>query len=145
MIDDSQTEAPRTDGNPAVPRRVVVFGNGAAWIWRLAADVFPDRVEILDWDHAERRITAVAERVYGQGSPQAAAWRATQLDRLEKDRVDLVMEGLRFLGERHAAAAGRAAIADLLVFLTANRDRMRYRTFRAAGYDIAISRDAVPS
>ena len=41
-------------------RRVIVLGDGALWIWHLAAEVFPQRVEILHWYHADEHISAVA-------------------------------------------------------------------------------------
>ena len=127
----------------AADRRVVVLGDGAPWIWNLAAVVFPDRVEILDWYHADEHISAVARALYGEGTEKAATWRTTQLDRLATDGVDQIIESLRFLGPHQRTAAKRTAIADLERYLTTNRARMRYQTFRAAGY--AIGRGAVES
>ena len=127
----------------AAYRRVIVLGDGAPWIWNVAAELFPDRVEILDWYHADEHISAVARVLYGDGTAKAAAWRATQLDRLAADQVDRVIEGLRFLGPHQRARAKRTAIEDLHRYLTTNRDRMYYQTFRAAGY--AIGSGAVES
>lgn len=127
----------------AADRRVVVLGDGAPWIWHLAEGVFPDRVEILDWYHADEHISAVARTLYGEGTDKAATWRATQLDRLAADGVEQVIEGLRFLGAHQRTAAKRTAVADLERYLTTNRTRMRYGTFRAAGY--AIGSGAVES
>jgi len=39
-------------------------------------------------------------------------------------------------------SATRTAIADLERYLTTNRERMRYQTFRAAGYAIGSGADA---
>lgn len=124
-------------------RRVVVLGDGAPWIWNMAAELFPDRVEILDWYHADEHISAVARGLYGEGTEKAAAWRTTQLDRLATDGIDHIIESLRFLGVHQRTAAKRAAVADLERYLTTNRERMRYQTFRAAGY--AIGSGAVES
>lgn len=124
-------------------RRVVVLGDGAPWIWNLAGELFPDRVEILDWYHADEHISAVARTLYGEGTEKAMTWRTTQLDRLAADGVDLVIEGLRFLGAHQRTTAKRTVVADLERYLTTNRARMRYQTFRAAGY--AIGSGAVES
>ena len=124
-------------------RRVVVLGDGAPWIWHLAEVVFPNRVEILDWYHADEHISAVARALYGEGTETAAAWRTTQLDRLATDGVDHILERLRFLGAHQRTVAQRTAVADLARYLTTNRERMRYQTFRAAGY--AIGSGAVES
>jgi hypothetical protein len=93
-------------------------------------------VEILNWYHADEHISAVARTLYGEGTEQAAAWRHAQLDRLATDQVDAVIEGLRFLGSHQRRAAQREAVASLARYLTTNRARMRYQTFRAAGYVI---------
>lgn len=124
-------------------RGVVVLGDGAPWIWNMAAELFPDRVEILDWYHADEHISAVARGLYGEGTEKAAAWRTTQLDRLATDGIDHIIESLRFLGAHQRTAAKRAAVAELERYLTTNRERMRYQTFRAAGY--AIGSGAVES
>ncbi len=124
-------------------RRVVVLGDGAPWIWNLTAALFPDRVEILDWYHADEHLSAVARGLYGEGTEKAAAWRTTQLDRLATDRIDDVIDGLRFLGSHQRSAIKRRLVDDLARYLTTNRARMRYQTFRAAGY--AIGSGAVES
>lgn len=115
---------------------MVVLGDGAPWIWNLAADLFPARVEILDWYHADEHLSAVARGLYGEGTPRAQAWRQTQLDRVWNDGVDQVIEALRFLAAHQRATAKRDAVDGLRRYLTTNRDRMRYRSFRAAGYHI---------
>ena len=134
---------PRAAALGAADRRVVVLGDGAPWIWNLAEVLFPHRVEILDWYHADEHISAVARLLYRDGTEKAAAWRTTQLDRLAADGVDQVIEGLRFLGAHQRAQGKRKAVDDLHRYLTTNRDRMRYQTFRAAGY--AIGSGAVES
>ena len=127
---------PRAEAMGASRRMVVVLGDGAPWIWHLAAELFPHRVEILDWYHADEHVSDVARILYGDGTDHAAAWRQTQLDRLWADGVDQVIEALRFLGAHQRAAAKRTAVEGLLRYLTTNRDRMSYQTFRTAGYSI---------
>jgi hypothetical protein len=124
--------APLTTGE----RLAVVLGDGAPWIWNLAGELFPHCVQVLDWYHADEHVSAVARALYGDGTPKAAEWRQTQLDRLWADGVDQVIEGLRFLGPHQRVAAKRDAVEGLLRYLTTNRERMRYQTFRAAGYRI---------
>lgn len=127
---------PCADRLGAAHRVVVVLGDGAPWIWHLAETVFPQRVEILDWYHADEHLSAVARGLYGEGTEKAATWRATQLDRLATDRIADVIDGLRFLGRHQRSATKRRLVDDLARYLTTNRERMRYQTFRAAGYPI---------
>ena len=117
-------------------RSVVVVGDGAPWIWNLAAEQFPRRVEILDWYHAKEHVSATARILYGEGTERSAEWRTAQLDRLWDDRVEDVIAGLRFLGAHQRTAVRRKAVDDLQRYLSTNRERMRYRTFRDAGYQI---------
>jgi hypothetical protein len=117
-------------------REVVVVGDGAPWIWNLAAEHFPNRVEILDWYHAKEHVSATARVLYGEGTERSAQWRKEQLDRLWDDRVDEVIAGLRFLGAHQRSAVKRQAVEDLQRYLNTNRARMRYRTFRDTGYQI---------
>jgi len=127
---------PRAASAGLADRLTVVLGDGAPWIWNLAAELFPQRVEILDWYHAAEHVGAAARGLYGDGTPKAAQWRQCQLDRLWNDGVDQVIDALRFLGAHQRSAAKREAVAGLSRYLTTNRERMRYQTFRAAGYHI---------
>jgi hypothetical protein len=117
-------------------REVVVVGDGAPWIWNLAAEQFPRRVEILDWYHAKEHVSETARILYGEGTERSAQWRKEQLDRLWDDGVEEVIAGLRFLGAHQRRAAKRKAVEDLRRYFTTNQERMRYRTFREAGYQI---------
>ena len=85
----------------------------------------------------------MARDLYGEGTEKAVAWRTTQLDRLATDGIDRVIEGLHFLAAHQRRRGKRKAVDDLRRYLTTNRERMRYRTFRAAGY--AIGTGAVES
>ena len=127
---------PQAAAQGAEERTVVVLGDGAPWIWNLAEVLFPHRVEILDWYHVDEHLSAVARGLYGEGTEKAAAWRVTQLDRLATDGVDHVIESLRFLGARQRTAAKRTLVTELEGYLTTNLARLRYQTFRAAGYPI---------
>lgn len=127
---------PLAEARGAPERRVAVLGDGAPWIWNLAAELFVDRVEILDWYHADEHVSAVARVLYGEGTEKAATWRDAQLDRLWTDRVDQTIEALRFLGPHQRTVAKRTAVADLTRYLATNQHRMQYQTFRAAGYPI---------
>jgi len=117
-------------------REVVVLGDGAPWIWNLAAEQFARRVEILDWYHVKEHVSATARLLYGEGTERSAEWRKEQLDRLWDDGVDEVIAALRFLGAHQRSAVKRQAVKDLQRYLNTNRERMRYRTFRDAGYQI---------
>ena len=55
----------------AVLRPVHVEGDGAPWIWNLAADQFGERTEVVDFYHAAEHVWAVARAVYGADTEEA--------------------------------------------------------------------------
>jgi hypothetical protein len=54
--------------------RPVVLGDGAAWIWNTAAELFPQATQILDRFHAKEHLGKVAQGVYGD-SLEGKLWR----------------------------------------------------------------------
>lgn len=71
----------------------MVLGDGAAWIWRLAAEHFPTAVQIVDLSHAREHVWKVARAVFGQNTPAGSAW-AEEVCRLREEGniEDLVAE-----------------------------------------------------
>lgn len=114
---------------------VVVLGDGAEWIWNLAS-LIANRVEILDWYHADEHISEVARTLYGEGTDKAEKFRAVQLERLADDGVDDVIEALQFLAPHQRSAAKKKALGELEGYLTKNRLRMQYKSFKARGFHI---------
>ena len=54
--------------------RRVVIGDGAEWIWNLAAEQFPGAIEIVDLYHAKGHLWDVAKALYGAGTDLAERW-----------------------------------------------------------------------
>ena len=44
--------------------RQVVIGDGAAWIWNVAGEQFPDAIEIVDIYHAKQHLCDVAKTIW---------------------------------------------------------------------------------
>jgi hypothetical protein len=118
----------------ATLRRVLVLGDGARWIWTAAADQFGDRIEIVDWYHASEHVWTVARAVYGDGTAAATTWADASISILYEGGATALLERLRDLTPPTDAA--RATIATERGYFQANRERMRYPEFRAAGYPI---------
>src|SRR6266851_6285091 len=62
------------DGGLEQAKQVVVLGDGAPWIWNLAAEHFPGAVQILDLYHAKEHVWDVAHAVFGRGTAAGTAW-----------------------------------------------------------------------
>jgi hypothetical protein len=125
----------RAETLTAGARTTVVLGDGAPWIWNLAAHHFPNRVEILDWYHAKEHVSATARILYGEGE-KADRWREVQLTRLWDDGVDDVLSSLRFLLPHQRAKAKRETLSNLEGYLSKNKQRVTYKTFRQSGFRI---------
>ena len=129
----------RADGDERV---VNVLGDGAKWIWNLAAEMFPERREILDWYHVEEHVGLAAKLLHGE-TPEATSWREAQLTLLWDGKVDEVIESLEIsLDENHPSGA-RTGAEDLLRYFENNRHRMDYKAYRAQG--LLIGSGAVES
>ena len=63
-------------------RQIVVLGDGAPWIWKLACEHFPEAVQIVDLYHAQEHVWQVARAVYGPQTEAAAAWAKAACDLL---------------------------------------------------------------
>ena len=112
---------------------VVVLGDGAEWIWNLAAEHCPGATQVVDWYHASERIWALGRARYGEGTTRAAAWVARQLARLAKGEV----RGLVAAWRRLTCPAAAAAVRDEQVtYFTNQAGRMAYGRYRARGLDI---------
>jgi len=110
--------------------RVVVIGDGAAWIWKQADYHFPHAIQIVDWYHATRYIWSAANEWYGEETPEAQAWAKDCQDRLWHGRVDLVISRMAYRQSKSQAA--RAACT----YYRNNRHRMRNPDYRRAGLQI---------
>jgi hypothetical protein len=112
---------------------IAVLGDGAAWIWTLAAEHFPTATGIVDWSHASERVGDLARALHGEGTPEAAAWADGPLGRLAASEAAALAAEWQSLPCRGEAAA----IRDEQGTSFANQaDRMRYADYRAAGWDI---------
>lgn len=113
---------------------VVLLGDGASWIWKLARLCFPFAVQIVDFFHACEHLTTLAERLFGAKTEKAkdcqARWRAY----LEVDQVGAVIaEARRWMQEPGVdVAEARKALG----YFQNNQSRLLYATFREKGYFI---------
>ena len=107
--------------------RRVVIGDGAEWIWNLAAEQFPGAIEIVDLYHAKGHLCDVAKALYGAGTDLADRWGKHWRDELEAGRIDTILTAL------HAYSQTCDEARKCIDYLTRNRHRMRYPQFRAWG------------
>jgi hypothetical protein len=121
----------------AVLRPVVVLGDGARWIWELAAEQFgPQRTEIVDYYHATEHIWAVARALFGDSTEQVDTWAVAWCIDLLEHGPQPWLTALRALElPTHPSDAAKIVRTELGYFAN-NAVRMDYPTFRAQGLPI---------
>jgi hypothetical protein len=128
-------------------RRVAVLGDGAKWIWTLAARRFPGAVQVVDWYHAREHLWALAQLLCGEGPPAAWAWLETVAGELwlAAAPADVAVVALAAAdawtappppGAPCRTKARRLEVAKAVAYFAGNAPRMRYAAVRAAGLPV---------
>ena len=75
-------------------RETIVLGDGAAWIWTLAASQFPGTVEIVDYYHASEHLWEYARARFASDPEAARAWVHARQKELLADQMAAVLEAI---------------------------------------------------
>ncbi len=107
----------------------VVMGDGAEWIWNLAALHFPGAILIVDLYHARQHLWEVARRLYPDDPGKQKGWmKLHQKHLLERGKIGKLVEALRSIKSSHPEVVEKLRTeAD---YFERNAQRMRYPTFR---------------
>jgi len=111
--------------------QVIVLGDGAPWIWGIAAEHFPGAIQIVDLYHAREHLADLGKGVYGQASAAAKAWAAARCEDLDAGEVERVVAAIGRLRPREATA--KEAVRKIRGYFQTNAERMRYGRFRSQG------------
>jgi len=103
----------------------VLVADGAEWIWNVAADYFPDSVEIIDWYHAVEHLAAAAKVCCPDDESAAQRWFKDKRDALFHGHVSCITDDLDHL-----------QLPDHAHYFHVHRHRMRYQEFQECGYPI---------
>ena len=113
-----------------VPCLVVVLGDGAKWIWEMAAEYYPKAVQILDFYHVSEYVWQVAKELYPNAPKRQRKWVKPQLKRLKASRWKEVLESLRFVTGGPAVVK---AVKALSSYLQNNASRLDYKRYLELG------------
>jgi len=109
----------------------VVLGDGAVWIWNLAAEQFPGAVLIVDFYHASEHLHKLSRSLFPSNDAARRAWTTSAVDLLNKGEIKSLVALLRSLvSERPELAEKLQTEAE---YFGCNADKMRYPEFRAQG------------
>jgi hypothetical protein len=111
---------------------VVFVADGAAWNWELQRVWFPGSIGIVDFYHAAEHVGQVVDLIEDRHSVAGRKRRKYWVKLLLRGHLDQFLAQARAAFPPAQVAAGEKALA----YFEKNRDRMRYREFRARGYFI---------
>jgi hypothetical protein len=111
-------------------RQITILGDGAAWIWNLAAQHFPAATQIVGLFHAREHLhdlANLAARLLGPGKQDWLAARLAELDAGDIPALLAAGRDLKFIGSL-AAERDKA-----LHYFGTNASRMHYAWYRDHG------------
>jgi hypothetical protein len=103
----------------------VVTADGASWIWRVASDLFPCSVQIVDWYHATQHLAQALAAQYPADPARAAQCRQALQSLLFQGHLEPVIAALKPIdaGKHHG-------------YFQQHKRRMQYQEFWEMGYPI---------
>jgi hypothetical protein len=113
-------------------KKHVVLGDGAAWIWNMSKELFPDAIEILDFYHVIENTYEYAKMLYPNNDKKRMCWINKVLTMLEKGKEE---EAIQYVNNFKMAEVPKG-IVNLPKYLENNKMRIKYKEFKEAGYYI---------
>jgi len=117
-------------------KKRVFLGDGAHWLWELAALHFPEATPVLDWYHLKENVHEAANAVFGEGTDESKTWAKSRLDELWEGQSRSARLSIAELRKQLRSQPKREALRKLGVYLKNNAQRMDYPRYREFGLPI---------
>jgi hypothetical protein len=111
-------------------RQFTVLGDGAAWIWNIAAAKFPEATQVVDLYHAREHLHDLARKLEFMLLNRKDEWLAARLEDLDYGDIDGITAATR---KYPLAGTKKDEIDTALGYFENNAPRMRYHWFRQCG------------
>ena len=111
-------------------RQLTILGDGAAWIWGIAADKFPEATQIVDLFHAREYLNSRARSLEFMLLDRKDQWLAARLEDLDHGDIDSIEAAVR---KYPLEGVKKDEAGKELGYFLNNAPRMRYRWFRSCG------------
>ena len=105
-------------------QEAVVLGDGAAWIWNLAGEHFPQATQIVDLYHAREHLYELRDLVPPE---QLQDW----LQRFEEGEIEEILTSLG--AQKFSVAEDAELLRQQIVYFENNAERMDYARLRSRG------------
>lgn len=106
----------------------VVMGDGAEWIWNIAAEHFPGAIQIVDLFHARQHLWDLARKLYPNQETEQRRWITIHQDMLDGGKIEDLVAALRSIDSSTSELAEK--IRTEAGYFENNAKRMRYPEFR---------------
>jgi hypothetical protein len=111
-------------------RQFTIIGDGAAWIWNIAAAKFPEATQVVDLFHAREHLHDLARQLEFMLLDRKDEWLAARLEDLDYGDVDGICKAARVFP---LAGVKKDELDTALGYFENNAPRMRYHWFRQCG------------
>jgi hypothetical protein len=126
------TEARRRGWEQAQDSQII--GDGAVWIWNLAALHFGTSHQVVDWYHAKQHLTQAAHLLKAEGTPACTRWLNRRTTLLYQGQAERIAQELDKAARKTPAQA--ADLAREATFFRHNHLRMNYLELREEAWPI---------
>jgi hypothetical protein len=111
-------------------RQLTILGDGAAWIWNIAAGKFPEATQIVDLFHAREHLNSLTRSLEFMLLDRKDEWLAARLADLDYGDIDGIEAAVR---KYPLEGVKKDEVEKELGYFLNNAPRMRYRWFRSRG------------
>ena len=115
-------------------RDSIVIGDGANWIWNLAAEHFGSSRQVVDWYHAKEHLYRAGHLAFGEGSNEAIGWAKGMETPLYQGQAWKVAQAINELAEEFPGVAKE--LQSEAGYFENNKRRMQYLELREEGFPI---------
>jgi hypothetical protein len=117
-------------------QNVVWLGDGAPENWKMATELCPLAVQILDLPHAIQNGMACGKKLLGEGGADLSLWQSRIGHLLDAPSPDAAIAELMECLPYTTNDEELAALDDLIRYYRTNEKRMRYSLFRELGLPV---------
>lgn len=118
----------------AAPERSVL-GDGAAWIWNIAKNHYPNAAHTVDWYHGKQHLFNAAEILHPNQPDRRFAWVEHKADQLYAGQAAKIAQALLENAPSLDSESGQKLNAEAGYFCN-NHERMQYQDFQRVGLPI---------
>jgi hypothetical protein len=111
-------------------RQLAVLGDGATWIWNLAAQHFPEATQIVDLFHAREHLHDLAKLLEFMLGAHREDWLGQRLTELDNGDIGALCAAARAFP---LAGSKASDLETALGYFQHNAHRMRYAHFKSLG------------